>query len=490
MREIETDIIIVGGGASGLAAAISAAEQGAEVIVFEKANTTGGCANMAMGLLGVETKLQKDRLIDCTREAAFQKFMDYTHWRSDARLVKRFIDKSASTIEWLEGMGVKFALPSKYFPGSEATWHIVQPKTGAPGLRAAATMIKAMTDRAEELGVDIRLESPVQRLVKEDGEIVGIVAKDKDGEITAYGSAVIIATGGFGDNPEFIKKYTEYEWGKDLFSYRIPGLTGDGIEMAWEAGAAKDRMDMELVFFAPNTGGYAPIELPFRQPNLFVNLDGQRFYDESVVENPVFSVNAISRQKNRIAFSIIDENIMQKYEKDGLDLINVVTTNISMDDFKQEMHEHITNGSDVLFIADSIEELAEKAGIDKEGLVQTINEYNESCKSRDSLFNKNPKYLKPLVGPKYYALKFGPSAYGSLGGIKINYKTEIVDKDNKVIPGLFAAGTDANSVCNPDYVFILPGNTLGFAVNSGRMAGENAVQFIKEHFTEEEYALV
>ncbi len=96
----------------------------------------------------------------------------------------------------------------------------------------------------------------------------------------------------------------------------------------------------------------------------------------------------------------------------------------------------------------------------------------------------NPKYLKPINGPKYYALKFAPSAYGSIGGIRINYKTEVVDKDNQVISGLYAAGTDANSICNPDYVFILPGNSLGFAVNSGRMAGENAVQFIKEHFSE------
>ncbi|MDK2968363.1 FAD-binding protein, partial [Lacrimispora sp.] len=165
-------------------------------------------------------------------------------------------------------------------------------------------------------------------------------------------------------------------------------------------------------------------------------------------------------------------------------LVNVVTSNISMDDFKQEMNEMIKNGNDVLFIADSIEELAEKTGIDKEGLTKTITDYNECCKFRDTLFNKNPKYLKPINGPKYYALKFAPSAYGSIGGIRINYKTEVVDKDNQVITGLYAAGTDANSICNPDYVFILPGNSLGFAVNSGRMAGENAVQFIKEHFSE------
>lgn len=480
MREFEADIAIIGGGAAGLSAAITAAEKGAKVIVLEKANTTGGCANMAMGLLGVETKLQKERLIDITRERAFEKFMDYTHWRSDAKLVKRYIDQSAETIEWLQEMGVEFALPSKYFPGSEATWHIVMPKTGNPGLRAAATMIKAMTERAEELGVTILLETPVKSLIKDNGEIIGATATDKDGDLEVFAGAVIISTGGFGDSPEFIKKYTPYEWGKDLYSYRIPGLTGDGIQMAWDAGAGKDYMDMELVFFAPNTGGYAPIELPFRQPNLFVNVDGKRFYSEQVVENPVFSVNAITRQKNRTAFSIIDDKILKKYEENGLDLINVVTSSMDMSYFYQEMEEHVKNGSDVFYEADSIEELAEKAGIDKDGLLGTISQYNEACKSgKDKEFNKNSKYMVPIDGSKFYALKFAPSAYGSLGGIKINDKTQVTTDQFDVIPGLFAAGTDANSVCNPDYVFVLPGNTLGFAVNSGRIAGKSAVEYVK-----------
>ncbi len=482
MREVEADVVVIGGGASGLAAAISAAEQGAEVIVLEKANTTGGCANMAMGLLGVETKPQKDLLVDITREKAFAKFMEYTHWKSDAKLVKKFIDLSSSTIDWLMEMGVEIAVPSKYFPGSEATWHIIKPQTGKIGLRAAATMIKLMTERAQELGVQIKLETPVKELIVDDGDIIGAAASDKDGDIEVYGGAVVIATGGFGDNPEFIKNYTPYEWGKDLYSYRIPGLTGDGIQMAWNAGAQKDYMNMELVFFAPNTGGYAPIELPFRQPNFFVNLDGKRFYDEAVVENPVFSVNAIARQKGRTAYSIIDQAMLDHYNKEGLDLVNVVTSSMDMSYFMKELEEAQKNGSDVLFTAESLEELAEKTGIDKEGLIQSIESYNEMCyKGTDTEFNKQAKYMIPFSGGTYYALKFMPSAYGSLGGIKINDMTEVIDNECRAIPGLYACGTDANSVCNPDYVFILPGNTLGFAVNSGRMAGKNAVTYIKEN---------
>ena len=480
MRELETDVIVIGGGASGLAAAISAAEQGAEVMVLEKANTTGGCANMAMGLLGVETKPQKDLLVGLTREEAFEKFMDYTHWRADAKLVKKYIDLSSSTIDWLMEMGVEIAVPSRYFPGSEATWHIIKPQTGKIGLRAAATMIKLMTERAQELGVDIRLETPVKELIKDGGEIIGVTASDKDGDLEVYAGVVVIATGGFGDNPEYIKKYTPYEWGKDIYSYRIPGLSGDGIRMAWDAGAAKDYMDMELVFFAPNTGGYAPIELPFRQPNLFVNLDGNRFYNEAVVENPVFSVNAIARQKDRICYSIIDQKMLDNYNENGLDLVNVVTSSMDMSYFMKELEEAQKNGSDVLVIADTIEELAQKTGINPEGLVTTLESYNEMCqKGSDPEFNKKARYLVPFTGGKYYALKFMPSAYGSLGGIKINDMLEVMDKESKIIPNLYACGTDANAICNPDYVFILPGNTLGFAVNSGRMAGKNAVEYIK-----------
>ncbi len=480
MKKMSTDVIVIAGGAAGLAAAIAAAEHGARVIIFEKANKTGGCANMAMGLLGIETKRQRERLIGLTTEEAFSKFMEYTHWRSDARLVRAYLTKSADTINWLEKMGVNFVEPSKYFPGSEATWHIIKPKTGNPGLCAAATMIEIMTERARQLGVEIYLQTPVQKIILEDGNVKGIIAVDKTGlHIEARGGAVIIATGGFGDNPEFIKEYTGFEWGKDLFSYRIPGLTGDGIKMAWDAGAGKDKMGMELVYFAPNTGGYAPIELAFRQPNLVVNLQGERFMNEEIMENPVFSINAIARQKKRVAYSIINEKIINDYDKNGLDVINVVTANIKMEQFHQELAKAVRTQNENLVVADSIEELARKADIDVAGLKQTVDEYNFASKTRDLLFDKNYRYLKPIDSPKFYALKFAPSAYGSLGGIKINYKTEVITQNHQVIPGLYAAGTDANSIYDNDYVFILPGNSLGFAVNSGRIAGENAARFVK-----------
>ena len=112
-------------------------------------------------------------------------------------------------------------------------------------------------------------------------------------------------------------------------------------------------------------------------------------------------------------------------------------------------------------------------------LKKTVAEYNEACETgRDYLFHKNPKYLRPLIKPRFYAGRFSLGGYGSLGGIKINWKTEVLTKDQDVIPGLYAAGVDANSIYADSYAFILPGNTLSFALNSGRMAGANAAEYV------------
>ena len=133
MNKHKVQAIVIGGGAAGLSAAVTLAEAKISVCVLEKMNKLGGCTNLAVGLLGVETDLQKKYLIDLTRERAFQKFMDYTHWRANALLVRKYLYKSAQTISWLGKMGVEFALPSKYFPGSEATWHLIKPKNGQVG---------------------------------------------------------------------------------------------------------------------------------------------------------------------------------------------------------------------------------------------------------------------------------------------------------------------------------------------------------------------
>lgn len=481
MKQLEADVVIVAAGAAGLAAAIAAAEKGARVIAFEKAATTGGTGNMGMGLFAVESRLQRLKQIPLTREEAFNIFMDYTHWRVDARLVKAYIDKSADTIDWLEEMGVEFFEPAAYFPGANFTWHIVKPSSGRQETEVAAFMMKIMTERAKELGVQILLQTPAKKILKDRGRIVGVIAEDKSGAaIQAKAKAVIIATGGFGDNPDMIKKYTGYEWGKDLFSFRIPGLAGDGIRMAWEVGAGATEMNMEIIYGLPEGDPLGALNIAFRQPALMVNLLGERFMNEGIIRNTTFTGNAIARQKNRCAFNIFDEATKKYYEETGFDSLSVVFPFTKISDFDAELKQALDQGYGHIFVANSLAELANKTGINPDGLRKTVDEYNKACETgRDEIFNKNPRYLKPVKQPKFYAGRLFPRGYGTLGGIKINYKTEVLTRDHEVIPGLYAAGTDACAIYGDSYVFVLPGNTMGFAVNSGRIAGENAVEYIR-----------
>jgi fumarate reductase flavoprotein subunit len=239
MKQMETQIVVIAAGPSGLCAAVQAAEDGVEVIVVEKTATVGGAANMGMGPLGIGTKYQKRQMIDITVEKAFNMFMEYTHYNVDARLVKRYFEQSAGTIEWLEEKGVEFEGAFRYFPKSEATWHIVKTDQGI-GPRAASFMNKALYDAALDLGVEFLLETPAKKIIIENGKVAGVLATDKSGEeIKIKCKAVVIATGGAGANPELIKKETGLDFGKNLFSFAIPGLVGDGLRMAWEAGADK-----------------------------------------------------------------------------------------------------------------------------------------------------------------------------------------------------------------------------------------------------------
>jgi len=480
MNKLEADVIVVGAGASGLAAALTAAQGGFKVTVFEKASTTGGTANMAAGLFAVESRYQRIKNTGPTREEAFKTFMDYTHWRVDARLVKAYINKSADTIDWLEKLGVEFTEPAAMFLGSHHTWHLVKTGNEIYAPQAASIMMKILTDRAKEAGVKILLRTPVKKILKQEDRIIGVMAEDNSGEpIQANAKAVIISTGGFGDNPEMIKKYTGFEYGRDLFSYRIPGLEGDGIRMAWEVGAAQTEMNIELVYGMP--GELEPqVASVFRQPHLMVNLVGERFMNEEVLKNPAFGGNAVSRQKNRCAYLIFDENIKKHMEEKGLDFVNHVFPFTKIENLDVQIQNAVGQGIKDIFVANSLEELANKTGVDLNGLQKTVNEYNKSCeKGHDELFNKSQKYLRPVKEPKFYAGRHFPSGYGTLGGIRINHKTEVLTKDWMVISGLYAVGIDACSIYGDSYVFVLPGNSLGFAVNSGRIAGENASEYIK-----------
>lgn len=482
MLHLSTDLAVIGLGPAGLAACISAAEEGLSVLGFEKASVVGGAANMGGGPFGVESRIQKQAMCNFTKEDAFREFMDYTHWKCNARLVRDYFWKSGDTIDWLEDMGVKFAGIGKFYEGSWETWHKVQPEGGGPsGMRAAATMTKVMHQRALDLGVKIYTGTSVTKLLKENDKIAGLTAQHGNDEITVSASAIIIATGGFGDNPDMIKSECGYTYGKDIFNFRVPGLAGDGLRLAWEAGGARGTIDMET-----NTKTRVPDECfalanIFNQPNLLVNLSGERIMNEQFSDNPAILANVLKQQPGKTGIMICSSYTVRQYRRHGLDWAGIAgqvfgNTMNYLDDQLETAKELAPEKS---YITDvPIEELANFFDINLENLLETIKEYNECCDDGyDDIFNKAHKYLRPIEGNVWGGV-IALSAYGSLGGIKINYKTQVLDKNYNQIPGLFAAGTDVCDIYAGTYLYKLPGNTMGFAVNTGRMAGEYAADYI------------
>lgn len=474
MKTMYSDVVVVAAGPAGLAAAITAAENGKKTIVFEKMSTAGGAANMGMGLLGIDTHIQKRTFDDITVEEAFNIHMKYTHYRVDAGLVQAYFSLSADTILWLEEMGVEFAGAFRYFRDSAATWHIVKPENGVIGPRAASSMIRAMTNRAKELDVEIYYQTPVTDLIFKENRVCGVTACNAAGDkIEAYCKAVAVCTGGFGNNPEMIKEEFGLIQGKDFFSIQVPGVEGDGLRMMWKVGSQKYGLNVEVIQIVTLPEELRTLSIAMFQPNLMINRHGDRFVNEEHMNNGTFLGNAIGLQPGRYAYVIFDGAIVRQYKKNGVDFVSLVHTDSRLNEFDSAAEQALKSGADVFFVADTVEELAEKIGIDREKLQETLDEYNDMCTCGvDSMFFKSSKYLRPITGKgKFYAGKLFLGAYGTLGGVRINKRCEVLDNENNSIPGLYSAGTDANTIYGDSYNFMLPGNTMGFAVNSGRLAG-------------------
>ena len=509
MKKLEADIVVVAAGLSGLTAATQAAEKGAKVVVFEKSATTGGAANMGMAFFAVESKYQRDQMYEWTKDQAFNEFMEYTHWKADAKLVRRWFNMSADTVEWVENFGVEFLGAYKYFKDSHVTQHMIKiPGATKPAERQASRMVKLMTDYANELGVEFHFRTPVKKILTGDkGQVLGVIAQEEGGEeVECLADAVIVGTGGIGNNVDMIKEYMGWTWGKDMFTFRIPGIDGDGMNMVWAIGGKKDRISMEVTYNTPGTTDvFKTLSETMRQPcTLMVNIEGERIINEEILENTTFTGNAISQQTGMRAFTIIGQDGIDYLKEHGLDYITYHHAIKDLDKWDQEKAAYFSGESGDLessvfgadngvsyrsedaeeqeqnfYECDSIEEIAKVTGINYENLKKTIERYNSFAGGYDADFTKAARYLRPITGSKFYVARHFPSGYGSLGGIKVNYKMQILNTENQPIPGLYGCGTDTAGVFAGEYCFYNPGSTMSYALNSGRIAGMEAWDYIE-----------
>jgi fumarate reductase flavoprotein subunit len=478
-KQWETDIVVVGSGAAGLAAAIAAAEEGARVALFEKQPSLGGTSNFFHGIFAVESDMQKEQYIAYSRDQAFKNFMEYNHWRVNAALVRALINKSADTVKWLKERGVDFPEVTINMPDAPRTYHVVK--------GGGEAVVRALTVRAKEKGVAIRVSVPVKKILRRNKLPAGVIV-EIDGEDAEVGcKAVVIASGGYANNGEWIKKYTGFDLGRTVMPIGNVGKMGDGIRMAWEMGAAAEGMGvlhlLRVAPFSPEFPFMNTVEGAAIQPMLWVDPKGERFCDEGIAYYDTSLGNINSRYKQGYTFCLFDDSIKQHFIKKGVyrGMGMAVLPGWKLHDLNEQLEHILSLNSKEFFGADSIEELAGKMEVDPQVLKATVEQYNGFCeKGRDDLFAKDPEYLIPLKGPRFYSAKARTCFLGTLGGIRISYKTEVVDQYDVPIPGLYAAGLDAGGLHAESYSMKdSSGAASAFALNSGRIAGENAVKYLK-----------
>jgi fumarate reductase flavoprotein subunit len=232
----------------------------------------------------------------------------------------------------------------------------------------------------------------------------------------------------------------------------------------------------------PGFNGSRILKRVIREPyTIWVNSRGERFTDESIGSNPFEAVNAIYRQPGNNSYTLVDDKMIQDITQHGFVLPNLGVLYGGHIDSVPSLEKDLwaTVGKGSVKISESWKQIADWIGADPKVLKSTIKEYNSGCdQGYDHMFAKDRRYLLPLRTPPYYALECYPEYLTTIGGIKINRNMEVVNKAGGPIPGLFAAGNDTGGWESGTYCVLLSGSTMGFAINSGRIAGENAAGFI------------
>lgn len=481
-ERLAADVVVVGAGGAGLPAALAAAEEGARVVVLEKRGVHGGNFGLAWGPFAAESPVQKRAFIDARRDDLFKIAMDWAHWKIDPRLMRAYIDRSGDTIRWLEDKGLRFRCYPMAPNQTPATWHVAEGK----GPAMVKTLVKACATR----GVDLRRHTPVTQIVRgPDGGVAGVIAETKGRPIRVDASTAIIGTGGYGGNAEMLKTYCGH-YPEGIHCEGIPHA-GDGFALAQQMGAAVAGLGI-LQMSGPSVPG--PVGLDVDSPvgrvrfmlmgvacepqTLWVNNRGMRFVDEAVGFNHYQCGNPVSRQPGNVVYTLFDGSIAREMEEQGLILGMGTPTGAvgnPLPGFQDELRRLVGKGW--VKVADSLDEMAAWIGAEPARLRATVDEYNAACAGRrDPLFAKDSYYLRPLTNPPYFAVRAHANFLTTTGGIKIDERMQVLGADDEPIPGLYAGGADVGGWNSDTYCAALPGTALGFAINSGRIAGENAAR--------------
>ena len=452
--EKDTDVVVIGGGGAGFAAAVSAKEAGADVILVEKLASVGGNTLISGGEYAAPANdIQKEEGIEDSKEL-FAK--DVEEAGGNPELIKVLADKATEDAYWLrDDIGVKWLDSLMFFGGHSVKRSLI------PAAHTGNELVKNYLKKAEDLGIEVLTETDVKEILSKDGKVCGIKAETKDGELVVNAKSVVVASGGFGANADMCYEFDK-EIDEHVLSTNSPGATGDGILMAEKLGA--DTVDMDKIQLYPvcdvETGKLLYCgDTRLVGGALLVNKEGKRFVEELGTRREISM--AIKAQTDYVGYVLWDET---SNEKTG-----------TMKSNPEEAKSLFDRG--LMVKADTLEELADHFGIDKDALLETVKTFNEnSAKEEDPEFNLRMLGWQVKDAP-FYMMKAAPAVHHTMGGLKINTDAQVLNKDGEWIDGLYAAGEVTGGIHGS--------NRLGSVAMAditvfGRIAGENAAANAKK----------
>ena len=491
---VDADVVVVGAGGAGMTAAITAAAEGKSVVILESQSMVGGNSVRATGGMNAGTTVYQDENefgesagVEKTLKTAAEKYADNEtitalaktvseQWAAyqanptgyfdsvelmeldtmiggkginDPELVETLCANSADAIDWLDEHGITLHNVSSF--GGASVKRIHRP-VNAEGktVSVGSYMIPLLQENCEKAGVKMMLDTTATEILTDaNGAAVGVKATGASGEtVTVNAKAVVLATGGFGANLDMVVKYKPEL--KGFMTTNAPGIQGQGIEMAQAIGAATVDMDQIQIHPTVEANTAALITEGLRGDGaILINEEGQRFIDE-VGTRDVVSAAEIA-QTGSYSWLVVDQ---------------------AMADASSVIQGYIKKGYTVT--GSTYEELGKAMGVDAAAFAETMEKWNGYVEAKNDPDFGRTSFANPLNTAPYYAVKVTAGVHHTMGGLKINANTEVLNEKGEVIPGLFAAGEVTGGVHGANR---LGGNAVADFTVFGRIAGAAASDY-------------
>ncbi len=485
VETIDADVVVVGAGCAGNAAALSSAENGLKVAVIEK---TSHWVGRGGGIGVITSRYMREAGIELNKEKIAREWIEMCGNRAKESLVWLFLNESGNAMDWwidkADTYGVTGMLWGGYYKGENYTenpgYHMFfGGPASAEGYDPGAELSAVCYEEAIKLGVTYYFSAPAEQLVKDGDRVVGVIAQTADG-YKRFNAAkgVVLATGDIGGNAEMCAAYAPLALQANESDYTPIGVnTGDGHKMGLWAGGAFQATPFPTMIHPQAYSWFSPGCYPY------VNVRGERFMNEdSWVQAK--SIQCMMQPEHAWAFSIIDANwqgaLTQSVPTGGgmfWDSFRAYGSEFSPDYFVGLIDSYVEKG-DWGWKADTLEELAEKIGVPTETFLATIARYNELVEGGQDLDygKRSEQFIAKVETGPFYALKFGPALLTVVGGLDVDTKLRVLDASQYPVPGLYAVGNVSGSLYGQDYPIEVPGCSHGRALTWGYLVGKSIAE--------------